>query len=869
MVFQEQDAAVYFGRGNEIQATVEKLNRMQRFGDTQLAVVLGASGSGKSSLLRAGVLPRLRRDSDRWLVLGTFRPLGQPVDRLATVLSAAFKSCGTDHPWQEIRDRLAQPATDTAAAYLIELVKDLRVASGRSEAALLLGIDQFEELLTSGGEDRFLKLLRTLVQAGNRSVILIATLRSDFLGKFQNHGILRGLAYEPIDLPQLPLEAFTEVIEGPARLAGLELEPGLAGAVVADAGTDDALPLLAFAMRELWEARGADGLLTIDQYRNGLGGLQGSVAKAADGIYPHRFRSPDEERDLRNAFLAMVRVVGGDYVRKPARWNELPESANAMLERFVQGRLLVSRGEGTDRILEVAHEALIRRWGKLRAWVEENREFLRTRERIASQVRLWEEEGRRPDRLLAPGRPLAEGEDLLATRRADLEENLVEYISASSATEAARQEATRAAQHRKLLRARLAAAAMLILAFVAVGFAHRWSIERQAARDAAATALTERDRADEARKVALVKQLTAQAELVLDQTASSLPLSMLLAAEAMKRAPSVELNQVLRQGLELLPQPVASIQHEGAAIAFSPDGVYLATASRDKTARIWRAANGQEVTRVAHDDEVNGVVFSPNGESFATCSKDGTVRLWQTMDGREVLRLTNPKSATAVTISPDGHFLAGIIGDNTARVWELPSGREVARLAHDDVVNAIAFRPDSRSIATASGYPSSHMISGAKLDDNARVWELPSGREILRVAHRHNVWAVSFSSDGRYLATASNDGTAQLWDVDARREVARPIHECPVSSIAFSADGRFLATAEGGFLRVGSGAYAVRIWEVPSGRVSPGVTHESDVRAVLFSPREPPRRAPATGPEAVGCERHRCSRRGDARDLRP
>src|SRR5262249_55367628 len=122
MVFQEQDAAVYFGRRSEIQSAIEKLNRMQRLGDVPLAMVLGASGSGKSSLVRAGILPRLKRDQDRWLVLEPFRPLGQPFDRLAMVFSSALKALGTDNPWQVIRDNLVKLTAEDAAAYLIGLM---------------------------------------------------------------------------------------------------------------------------------------------------------------------------------------------------------------------------------------------------------------------------------------------------------------------------------------------------------------------------------------------------------------------------------------------------------------------------------------------------------------------------------------------------------------------------------------------------------------------------------------------------------------------------------------------------------------------------------------------------------------------------
>jgi WD40 repeat protein len=833
--FREEDEPFFFGRSAFTETLVSTLAH------ESFVAVIGASGSGKSSVVRAGLIPRLRRGEGGlvWDVI-TLVPTNRPFASLAAAVVPSLE------PDLSEVDRLAE--VNKLATHLAEGSIRLRDVAARllqkqpGTDRLLLFVDQWEEIYTLCPDEpsRRAFVEHLLDAAATAPIKVVLTMRGDFFGRaLADRALSDQLQDAVVTIGPMTRDELAETIVKPAEAVGLSFEMGLAETILDDVGHEPgATPLLEFLLEALWKER-RRSILHYEAYQR-LGRVPGAMAHRAEEVF-EKSLSEEERRAAQKLLIRMIRAGEGvEDTRQRAAIPEADPVAEATIRKLADARLVVTEREAATgrETVEVAHEALIRGWQRLRDWVDRDREFLRTRERIASQARLWEEEGRQPDRLLAPGRPLAEGEDVLATRRADLEENLVKYISTSCAAEAARQEATRAAQRRKLLRARLAAAMMLILTSVAVGFAYWWSIERQAARDAAATALTERDRANEARKVALVKQLTAQAELIVNQTASSLPLSMLLAAEAMKRAPSVELDQVLRQGLALLPQPVASIRHEGdvTAIAFSPDGAYLATASRDTTARIWRAANGQEVTRVAHEDEVNGVVFSSDGGSFATCSKDGTVRLWQTVDGREVLRLTNPKPATAITISPDGHFLAAIIDDNTVRVWELPGGREVARLAHDDVVNAIAFRPDSRSIATASGYPSAHMTSGAKLDDNARVWELPSGREILRVAHRHNVWAVAFSSDGRYLATASNDGTAQLWDVDARREVARLTHERPVSSIAFSADGRFLATAEGGFLKVGTGAYAVHVWESPSGREVRRVTHESDVKVVLFSP---------------------------------
>jgi WD40 repeat protein len=869
MVFQEQDAAIYFGRGAENQATIEKLNRMQRLGDGQLAMILGASGSGKSSLLRAGVLPRLKRDKDRWLVPGVFRPLGQPFERLAVMLSAAFKSTGGERPWQEIHDQLAQPVAKDAAVNLVELATELRAASGQAEATLLLCVDQFEELLAAGESDiadRFLALLRSLTEVRSSGIVIIGTLRSDFLGNFQNHAALRGVSCEPIDLPQLSVEAFAEVIEGPAKVAGLELEPGLAGAIVADAAIDDALPLLAFALRELWEVRGADGRLTIDKYRAGLGGLQGSVAKAADGLYPKAFATPKEERDVRASFLSMVRVdAGGAYVRKPARWGDLSRSAHGLLERFVQGRLLVARGEGTDRILEVAHEALIRRWDKLCGWVEEDREFLRTRERSETAVARWIESGRDASLLLPRGRPLAEAQEMLTARRPDLAPDVVAFVEASMAAKRAQDEEERKVQQERLdaarereaaarrlaMRTRIAALGIGVLAVLAAGFG--WYAKIQAG--------TAEERADQLQKAASrLLGSTAQQLVGLGITDETAPAIAALAATAYRTYPSADawnamqrlpiLGSVLtiddqnagvwtlafspngrllvvgnRDGVvQLLDvgsgKVVAQIKDDGgvSSAAFSPDGRLVATGGA-KIARLIDTANGKVVQSIAHDGVVKAVAFSPDGRLLATGSEDKIARLIDTANGKIVQAIAHGGTVTAVAFSPDGRLLATASEDTFARLIDTATSKVVQSIAHGGVVTAVTFSPNGRLLATASE------------DKLARLIDTENGKVVRRVAHGGTVTAVAFSPDGQRLSTGSKSGSEDKVAriiYTAGKDQFDHVTENGVLTIAFSPDGRLLATGDSDGL--------ARLIRVTTGEEVARIKHEGPVTALAFSP---------------------------------
>jgi hypothetical protein len=415
LAFQEQDAAVYFGRDSAFHDTIERLNRVQRLDGARLVLVLGPSGSGKSSLVRAGVVPRLKRDKDRWLVLDPFRPLEQPFDALSMMLAGIFSRIGEARDWKAIRAVLTSTTDHAGAASLLEMANDLRLALEQREATVLLIIDQFEELLGRSPDHAahgFLRLLRAILDAPSPALLTLATLRSDFLGAFQTHMAGQPLAYEAIFLRPMAVADFAQVIAGPATVAGLELEPGLEQAMVVDTATDTALPLLAFTLHKLWKDCGRDGRLTIEAYRHRLGGLQGSVARTAEAVFAACHLSPAQEGHLRRAFLSMVRLTmvrlseERRYVRQPARWSDLPQDVHTCLERFVQERLLVSHGAGAERFLEVAHEALFQSWARLAAWLNRDQEFLLWRALPGATARMAAEPRRRGHCVagLAPGR---------------------------------------------------------------------------------------------------------------------------------------------------------------------------------------------------------------------------------------------------------------------------------------------------------------------------------------------------------------------------------------------------------------------------------------------------------------------------------
>ncbi|MFN0148624.1 MAG: TIR domain-containing protein [Dehalococcoidia bacterium] len=411
--FEEADAAVYFGRDDEIEDGLDRLNAVRRLETSGWAMVLGASGSGKSSLVRAGLVPRLKKDPQRWLVTAPFRPRDDVARELALVLSAAFTTAGQPRDPKDLRQAILASLEPGAANALRELAHELRSLSRSSEARVLLIVDQFEELLGPDAEARagpFLGLLRRAAAGADSPIVVLGTMRSDYLGTFQGHHELLDLRFEALSLGPMSREDIIEVIQGPAaaELGGLTFEQGLVEEIAADASLGDALPLLAFALRQLYDRFGRDHEIGQDDYRTGLGGLEGALRKQAEDCLEAMNLDADAalELQLKKAMLKMVRLDNdGRRRRQIARWSDLPEAAHALLQQLVDARLLVASVPGAEpgaaspppaseaggRTVEVAHEALFRSWDRLERWISDSAEELALRTDLQRDARGWEQ----------------------------------------------------------------------------------------------------------------------------------------------------------------------------------------------------------------------------------------------------------------------------------------------------------------------------------------------------------------------------------------------------------------------------------------------------------------------------------------------
>ena len=486
-------------------------------------------------------------------------------------------------------------------------------------------------------------------------------------------------------------EDLAAAIQEPATAVGLTVDPPLLAALLDEVCHDlGKLPLLEYALKETW--RGREGTrLTLNAYGQ-AGGIDGAVAKRANDIYTHL--RPAEQAAARRLFVSLVTPgEGREDTRARAVYPAQDDAIRAVVHAFsaAEARLLVT-GEDTpsaQRLVEISHETLIREWDVLKAWINDNREALRRREHIRARMRQWEEQDRDQTLLLPPGLPLEEGRKLLADHGDVLIEEVQPYITASIAADEARlrqEEAEAEAERQRELaaaqrvvaeqrkRTRLALGFSLVTLLLAMAAGWQWQ-----------QANAQRKESDKQRQFALARQLAAQAERVSNQRASLLPVSVLLAIEALQRLSSLETDQALRNGLTLLPHPLHDLRHEDRvnAVSFSPDGRLVVSGSGDNTVRVWDRTTGKEVARMTHEGLVNAVSFSPDGRLVVSGSGDKTVRVWDSTTGKEVARMTHESRVSAVSFSPDGRLVVSGSGDNTVRVWDSTTGKEVARMTHE------------------------------------------------------------------------------------------------------------------------------------------------------------------------------------------
>ena len=882
--FEQVDAAVFFGRDAPIVHGLDELRGMRLAETKSLFVVLGPSGTGKSSFLRAGLLPRLAREDRRFTLLGIVRP-GRNALTGDTGLASAI--------WHA-RDKrgLSVPSLGEIKAACtgdIERLRELLIeiqqmatdrlpdpVSGDEKPApptLILPLDQAEELFSADAGAQGAELMSLIRQLTVRtdlqplSLIVVATIRTDRYEVMQTHPELVGVESRVFDdLKPMPPTQFKEVITGPAARASeggrrLAISPDLVERLLVDAAEGaDTLPMLSLTLARLYADYGSTGELTVEQYE-AMGGMRRVVETEINEVLA---ADPDQRRAqldcLRAAFIPWLATVNPDNdqpLRRMARYDDLPEASRPLIDALVAKRLLLKDQRDGQVVVEVALESLLRQWDELADWLREQRHELQVADDVERADTAWRSNGKDPAWLLAGSR-LADAEKVIGSSSFTQRMNPVrEYIDASRQSENDRLAAEEERRHAELRnaqerqaqaeahatdlrrRSRILRAVVALTAAVAVvavvGLVYAISARGQA-----------QDRFRQATSV----RLAAEADGILDGSrpgGDARALDELLAANAL--SPNTfeqQLYSAAVKTFDTLKLIDTSAGHFGGALspgaAFSPRGDRFVTAGDHGTLRMWDTQTGQQVGKdfIGHTEWVNDAVFSPDGRRLATASDDRTVRMWDANAGTLVGAPINPGQGplTSLAFSPDGRRL--VIGggdtsvavssdhDGTVRLWDVQTGRPIGEpLIHGELVNSVAFSPDGN-----------HIVSGGMetgYNGTVRLWDANTGQLIRAVPIGGAdvvVFAVSYRPDGRRVTAAGGDGVIQRLDAGSLDKVGDPLqaHEDTVVALAYSPDGHTLASA--------SLDETIRVWDVESGKQAADALmgHTDDVDSVVFSP---------------------------------
>ncbi|MGH3710216.1 MAG: TIR domain-containing protein, partial [Pseudonocardiaceae bacterium] len=662
--FTAARSRVFFGRAAEAREVGNRLRAMASTGG--LLAIVGPSGCGKSSLLNAAVVPLLDRDPT-WLTVPSLVPGTDPLPELARALAAIATQLELGWSASDVRTRL-----EAGSDGLRRVADDLLAAGpGTSQRRLLVSIDQAEELFTRTTSDALHRFAHLLNDAMTGPVQVVAAMRSEFLDDLREFPALTGRRIEAHVLAPLDGQMLREVIEGPAKVARLRLDHGLAAALVANTGSGEALPLLAFTLRQLADGLPAGGTLTLTRYHD-LGGVRGALTHHAGTALTEAVRASGlTEREVLTGLTRLVTVdETGRRARRRITLTGLAQPLRAALRVFVDRRLLLSdTDEGGQVWLTVAHEALLTEWRPLDTATADITHALRTARTVEHAAAEWTNAGRAEHylwddkRLTATRSALGMASDSdhnpIPPPLVELDEQARAFFDATGQ----RVQVTQERDRRRRTRTLTVLSTLLVLALIAAG-----------------VAVWQQHQASGAQHRAIARGMVAQAERIRDQDPRG-ALQFGVAAEQFDDSPQT--HDSLLQTLESTPHFKTLSGHAGPVngVAFTPDGHTLATTSNDHTVRLWDLTDrdhphplGTPLT--GHTSTVYGVAFTPDGHTLATTSNDHTVRLWDLTNRNHPHPLGTPltghtNAVNGVAFASDGHTLATTSTDQTIRLWDL------------------------------------------------------------------------------------------------------------------------------------------------------------------------------------------------------
>jgi WD40 repeat protein/energy-coupling factor transporter ATP-binding protein EcfA2 len=847
--FREEDAPFFCGRDDAIRELVARVQ------EHSFVAVVGPSGSGKSSLVFAGLLPALRMQgrTTMWDVVA-LRPGKSPLSALAEAFGTTPNNGGVfeKDAWLE-KEATFLRAGDAEA--LTRAVNRRLDGAPEKPDRLLIYIDQWEELYAmapppedkgrlsqhSADVEKFIELLVAAASgAGSRASVVI-TVRADFYNPLIRNPLLAALLpKQQINIPPMSREDLRSAIETPAKTAGLSFAPPkLVDRILDDVGMEEGrLPLLQFALKETWQKRVGDGL-TAEAYTE-VGGVAGAIEKTAQDAYERL--TPAQKDAARRLFLRLVTPGEGQAdTRARSVIPDDPEQRGIVsLFANPKTRLLVTgyetpqgsaqAGSEARSTVEVAHEALIQRWPTLRDWVRANRENMRARTAILRAKAEWDEHSQDEKYLLDPGVQLERGRALQGNPGDVAVDDIRDYVERSMRKDERRLAEEREAEFAQKriadLRkrtAQVAIAGLVIASLVAAAAVWQYfdaKVSASASENARADAEVQYHRAEQAEGAANKAKVEAQAnaerakanaeQAKANLREAQIARSRYLALLARQKRVEGDAGTAALLALEAVPDAAA-----GTAHPYVPEAeLQLAGAWRDLRERL-----------ILPYDGVMSAAFSPDGKRIVTASRDMTARVWDAATGKPIGEPLKGHGdvVRSAAFSPDGRRIVTASDDTTARIWDAETGKPIGEplKGHEYALTSAAFSAEGTRIVTASE------------DKTARVWDAATGQPIGKSLKGHDdyVYSAAFSPDGKHIVTASRDKTARVWDAATGKPIGEPLkgHGDVVRSAAFSPDGMRIVTA--------SNDKTARVWDAANGKPigEPLRGHDGAVYSAAFS----------------------------------
>ncbi|MDT9200621.1 effector-associated domain EAD1-containing protein [Limnospira fusiformis KN01] len=802
--FTKDDANFFFGR-EEFTRTLVNAVQNQPF-----LAIIGNSGMGKSSVVFAGLIPKLENLGNWDFII--FRPSNNPISQIAESLLNHLKA--TTNEARRIKQKEKYVAKFRTKELTLQEFLDDEITEANTKNRLLIIIDQFEEIYTLSPEDQreiFIEqLLEVINNQSNKEIadiVIVITLRVDFLGFALDYQPLAEILqnFKPETLIGMSQEELKSAIEKPAEAVGLKIENGLTNIILNDVISNPGeLPLLEFALAELWKKR-YNNQLTIATYEE-IGGVKEALAKYAESIYQQL--DEDEQQRVKHIFTQLVRFgEQTENTRRLATDSQIGAKNWDLVTDLAHDRLVITGYDETQkqRTVEVVHEVLIRGWKRLQEWMEEDQTFRKWQDRLRFEIKTWEETNRNNSVLLR-GALLVEAEDWLKIKSECItDQTEIEFINASRQYQ-------------------------------------------------------------EQEDIANIQNLLelSEKELQLKQQLCSLFYAVKAGVKLGNiKYPSEELKRTvierLDQGSYGISEQNQFIGHTNEIInvAFNQDSSIIVSASDDHTIKLWNLKGKLLNTLHGHTGRVWGVSISPNSQIIASGSVDAKIRLWNMIEDGQCLELENASGVYGVSFSPDGQIIASCSADNTVKLWSIDGQLLNTLEGHTERVYRVSFSPNSQMIASCSAdntiklwsidgqllntleghtdrvygvsfSPDGQMIVSGSVDKTARLWSIDGQLLNTLEGHTERIYAVTISSNGQMIASASVDKTVKLWSIDGRLLRTCEGHIGQVWGVSFSSDNQMIASA--------SADRSIRLWNLSEKDLKILEGHSGRVYTVSISP---------------------------------